>query len=79
MTMPTNQAQLQRLRFIDLMARQYGILNRQTLMLMFGLSTPQASLDIASYLELAPDNLAYNNRARQYERTATFNPLFPEG
>ena len=37
---------------------------------------PQASLDIARYLELAPGNLVYDRSSRVYVATAHFKPLF---
>ena len=37
---------------------------------------PQASLDIAKYLELAPSNLDYDRSARVYVAATEFKPLF---
>jgi predicted DNA-binding transcriptional regulator YafY len=45
-------------------------------MAFFGISVPQASLDIARYLELAPKNLTYDRSARVYLATSSFSPLF---
>lgn len=45
-------------------------------MTFFGISVPQASLDIARYLELAPANLVYDRSARVYVATSEFVPLF---
>lgn len=66
-----------RLQFIDFRLRWEGRLNRTDLTEHFGLSTPQASLDIAKYLELAPDNLAYDRSSRTYVVTEGFRPLYP--
>lgn len=52
-------------------------MNRTDLIEYFGISMPQASLDIARYLELAPSNLEYDRRSRTYVAGASFKPLFP--
>ena len=36
-------------------------LNRKDLELEFGISTPQASIDLRNYQELAPNNVTYDN------------------
>lgn len=77
MTSPTNGAVLLRLRFIDFLLDHYGTMNRSAVMDYFGLSMPQASLDIRAYIEYAPDNLVYDRTARCYRRTATFARKFP--
>ena len=66
-----------RLEFIDFRLRWDGRLNRGDISDFFGVSTPQASLDIARYLELAPGNAQYDRRARTYIADAAFKPLFP--
>ncbi|MCO5340553.1 helix-turn-helix transcriptional regulator [Delftia tsuruhatensis] len=66
-----------RLQFIDFRLRWEGRLNRTDLIEYFGISMPQASLDIARYLELAPSNLEYDRRSRTYVAGASFKPLFP--
>ena len=65
-----------RLEFIDFRLRWDGRLNRADLVAFFGISVPQASLDIAKYLELAPANLAYDRSARVYLATANFKPVY---
>jgi len=65
-----------RLEFIDFRLRWEGKLNRSDLMSFFGISVPQASLDIARYLELAPKNLKYDRSARVYVATPEFSQLF---
>lgn len=69
--------QERRLQFIDFRLRWEGRLNRADLTEHFGLSTPQASLDIARYTELAPQNLLYDRRSRTYVATEQFQPIFP--
>lgn len=66
-----------RLEFIDFRLRWEGRLNRGDLMAYFGISVPQASLDISRYRELAPHNLAYDPSARVYVATPDFAPVFP--
>ncbi|MBW8365406.1 MAG: WYL domain-containing protein [Rhizobium sp.] len=65
-----------RLEFIDFRLRWDGRLNRGDLIAFFGISVPQASLDIAKYLELAPGNVAYDRSLRVYVTTPDFKPLY---
>lgn len=64
-----------RLAFIDFRLRWEGRINRSDLTDFFGISVPQASLDIARYTELAPQNLTYDRSSRVYQATADFRPL----
>jgi len=73
---PISKAQERRLQFIDFRLRWQGQLNRVNLMEHFGISTPQASLDVALYLSLAADNLEYDKTLRTYVATEHFKPLF---
>ncbi len=68
-----------RLEFIDFRLRWDGRLNRAALIDFFGISTPQASLDIARYTELAPKNLEYDRSARVYLAGPKFKPVFLTG
>jgi len=68
----------QRLAFIDFRLRWDGRINRSSLTDFFGISVPQASLDIARYAELAPQNLAYDRSSRVYQVTNTFQPVCRE-
>jgi predicted DNA-binding transcriptional regulator YafY len=68
--------QERRLEFIDYRLRWEGALNRGDLTTFFGISVPQASLDIARYTELAPDNLEYDRSARVYRATRGFKAFF---
>lgn len=65
-----------RLEFLDFRLQWDGRINRSNLTEHFGISVPQASLDIARYLELAPGNLVYDRSSRVYVATAHFKPLF---
>jgi hypothetical protein len=73
---PTRWGQERRLEFIDFRLRWDGRLNRGDLIAFFGISVPQASLDISRYSELAPGNLLYDRRARVYIASSKFEPLF---
>ena len=66
-----------RLEFVDFRLRWTGRLNRSDLTAFFGISVPQASLDIAKYLEMAPGNATYDRSAKAYSATPTFAPFFP--
>jgi hypothetical protein len=84
MTQPTKQhktinrwGQERRLEFIDVRLRWDGRINRSDLTTFFGISVPQASLDIAKYVELAPDNATYDRSARVYLAGERFKPLYP--
>jgi len=66
-----------RLEFIDWRLRWDGRINRSDLTSFFGISIPQASLDIAKYLEMAPSNAVYDRSARVYVASPTLQAAFP--
>lgn len=72
----TRWGQERRLEFIDFRLRWDGRLNRSDLTAFFGISVPQASLDLSRYIELAPGNLVYDRSARIYVASPEFRPLF---
>ncbi len=43
-------------------------------MVFFGISLPQASLDVAAYIELAPTNISYNRKEKAYFAASGFSP-----
>lgn len=65
-----------RLEFIDTRLLWDRRVNRSDLIGFFGISTQQASLDFASYLGKAPENLIYDSREKAYLATASFKPVF---
>ncbi|KVU98375.1 transcriptional regulator [Burkholderia ubonensis] len=71
----TRWGQERRLAFIDFRLRWEGRINRADLTDFFGISVPQASLDISRYTELAPENLVYDRSSRVYQATAQFHPV----
>lgn len=70
-------ALLMRLQFIECLLSNYGTINRSVIRDYFALSEPQASLDIRTYLELAPGNAEYDLRGRTYRKSASFRRLWP--
>jgi hypothetical protein len=73
---PISKAHERRLQFIDFRLCWQGQLNRMDLMEHFGISTPQASIDVGLYLSLAPENLEYDKTLRAYVAKEHFRPLF---
>ena len=66
-----------RIRMIDFLFAQYGWMHREAIMDYFGVSIAQASLDIKTYMSLAPQNIVYNLNAKRYEVASGFKRLFP--
>jgi hypothetical protein len=71
---PPNWGQERRLEFIDFRLLWEGRINRAELVRFFGISIPQASLDISRYTELAPRNLEYDKSDKVYRKTSHFEP-----
>ena len=65
-----NWAAMERLRFIETCAWWKGVVQRQDLAGLFGVSMAQASSDLQRYLELNPGAFVYNLRQKRYEATA---------
>jgi predicted DNA-binding transcriptional regulator YafY len=65
-----------RLEFIEFRLYWEGRLNRSDLTREFGISVPQASLDLARYQQLAPANMTYDKSAKTYLAAPDFRPLF---
>jgi hypothetical protein len=65
-----NWAATERLRFIEACAWWKGIVQRQDLVGLFGISMAQASSDLQRYLEMNPSAFVYNLRQKRYEATA---------
>ncbi len=74
---PLPYAKGQRMRMIDFLLAHYGTLNRAALMDFFGISTPQASDDFATYNLIAPGNMAYDLSAKTWRRSASFVRVYP--
>ena len=67
-----NWGQDRRLEFIDFRLLWEGRLNRADITGFFGISVPQASLDLAKYQELAPDNVSYERNQNSYITNTCF-------
>lgn len=65
-----------RLEFIDFRLLWEGRVNRSDLTTFFRISVPQASLDLARYSELAPENLVYDRTLKSYVASKSFQPVF---
>lgn len=59
----------QRMDFIAKTLDEKGYINRKDLMDKFGISTPQASIDLRNYSKLLPGFIKYNTRLKRYEET----------
>lgn len=71
--------QERRIEFIDFRLQWDGRVNRSDLIEFFRISVPQASLDFARYLKLAPENIEYDRSEKAYLATAQFRPLVATG
>jgi hypothetical protein len=58
---------MERLRFIERTAYWRGTVNRQDLVEVFGVSSPQASADLQRYHEINPGALVYSLNRKRYE------------
>ncbi|MGN7998900.1 WYL domain-containing protein [Sphingomonas sp. 22176] len=63
-----------RLEFIDFRLFWDSKVNRRDLAETFGISSQQASADIAQYSAMAPHNLVYDGASRAYVRTPEYRP-----
>ena len=64
-----------RLEFIDFRLLWDRTVNRGELINFFGISSQQASADLAMYQRLAPDNLEYDKSRKTYVATHCFRPI----
>jgi hypothetical protein len=74
MAKPVRWGQDRRLEFIDFRLQWDGRVNRSDLVDFFGISVPQASLDFARYMELAPANMLYDRSEKTYLASPRFMP-----
>jgi WYL domain len=66
----------QRFEMIEWRAYWLGRVNRSDLEERFGVSTPQASVDLRAYQEAAHNNIEYDSTQKAYIPTASFQPKF---
>ena len=73
-----------RIEFIDFRLSIDGKINRADLVDFFGISIPQASLDLSYYRDLVTncnpprENLHYDMHQKVYLRTEDFKPVYPD-
>jgi len=58
-----------RIEFIADMLYIYGFINREHLMKKFGISRPQASIDLQSFQRKSSGGMIYNSSTKRYENT----------
>ena len=61
-----------RLDYIDAILAERGSIRRGDLVAAFGISIPQASLDLAAFMRLYPGEMQYDGRAKQYVATIPY-------
>lgn len=69
-------AQRERLAFIDFSLNYFGQITRADLIAKFQTGLAAATRDLASYKELAPNNLVLVHQSKTYHCTGQFIPLF---
>jgi len=65
-----------RLEFVDSRLYWNGRVNRSSLTEFFGISVPQASLDLTEYQKRAEHNTVYDRTEKAYVATPNFKPIF---
>jgi hypothetical protein len=68
-----------RLEFIDFRLFWDGRINRSDLREHFKISAQQASTDLEKFAEFAPQSMAYDQHAKSFVRTQTYEPVFVAG
>lgn len=71
-----NQTQKERLAHIEFKAYFLGKVGRKDLSIRFGIKAAAATRDFSKYNEMAPKNLIYDTRAKQYIPSENFKPIF---
>ena len=71
-----NQAQRERLAFIEFRLWFLGDVRRPDLIDRFGIAPAVATRDLAAYREIAPDNIEFDGRRKVYVPAPDFRPVF---
>lgn len=71
-----NQAQRERLAFIEFRLWFLGDVRRPDLIDRFGIAPAVATRDLGAYREVAPDNMDFDGRRKVYVPTDNFAPVF---
>ena len=56
-----------RMEWIEEILTVFGFINRDHLVRKFGVSVPQASIDLQTFQRLYPKRMSYNTSAKRYE------------
>ncbi len=56
----------QRMAWIEETVRIFGYINREHIMKKFGVSTPQASVDLNRFMRRYPGRIVYDQHAKRY-------------
>jgi hypothetical protein len=78
-TDPNKRSARERLLYIEQLGYWRGWVRRQDLIARFGISTPQASADLAAYNDINPGALSYNKSEKRYEGTSDMATVLSEG
>jgi hypothetical protein len=62
-----NWFEARRMEWIDESVRIFGYINRAHLMSKFGISMPQASKDLRTFMEKFPNKIEYNLKMKYYQ------------
>lgn len=68
-----------RYEFIEFQLMWEGTVGRKSLQQKFEISPQQATIDLTSYLDIAPKNMSYDPRQRTYVAGSSFRPKFLKG
>jgi len=68
-----------RYEFIEFQLMWEGTVGRKLLQQQFGISPQQATIDLTSYLDMAPKNMSYDPRQRTYVAGSAFRPKLLKG
>lgn len=68
-----------RYEFIEFQLMWEGVVGRRLLQQKFEMSPQQATIDLTTYLDMAPGNMAYDPRQRTYVASPSFRPKFLKG
>lgn len=71
-----NQAQRERLAFIEFRLWFLGDIRRPDLIDRFGIAPAVATRDLTAYREVAPENIEFDGRRKVYVPTPAFTPIF---
>jgi hypothetical protein len=71
-----SHAQRERLTYLEFRLYFMGEIGRPDISARFGVAPAGATRDIATYRELAPQNINFDNSSKTYRISSTFSPIF---